>query len=471
VYGPPPDPRQILLDAGPLVEPWAWALCLLLCLLLWALAAPPRLPGPLRGGLFIVGAVVLLTAPALPLIDRVVLGSFPTLDKEGSLLFYLDGVHRRLLAHPIAATSDPAVRLIGVHVGHLWVTELFDLVLSPLGAFNAQGLLNLALGWGCMAWLCSRMGAAPAVALALALPFGMGLHVMRDLNWATIEKSAVFWLPLFALALHRAWQGGPGGARRLAPAVVFGLMTWMNLYFGLVAAALGALALAAEGLASLRQRQLRPQTRDLALACLACALPGLLLAGWQAQVMASGPALASPERFLWERAALDGFSLSPFRWNRLEVWRALDPVSLALAAVGLWRARRDSRVVFAVGAALLLALLSVGPVLWPRGPLPQDGVLNPLFMAAWKLLPGFDRVAKPEVFFEASWLLLLGAGALGLRAWRPGKALGIALVAAAMLSWLLLVRSHPVYPPFSAAQGSSLDAGWQERVFPAESGP
>ena len=77
------------------------------------------------------------------------------IDKAGSLLFYLDGVHQRMLLHPWLSPGDPAARLIGVHVGHLWITEIFDLVYSPVGAFNAQALLYPALAWY-GAWLLLR---------------------------------------------------------------------------------------------------------------------------------------------------------------------------------------------------------------------------------------------------------------------------------------------------------------------------
>lgn len=409
---------------------------------------------------------MLLTAPALGLVSDAVLGSFPTVDKEGSLLFYLDGVHVRQLASPLAAAHDPASRLIGVHTGHLWVTQAFDTVLSPHGAMNAQGLLNLGLGWGCMALLCRTAGASPPLALALGLPFGLGLHVVRDLNWYTIEKSAVFWLPLFFWTWLRAWQqaASPQGLRHaVASGVVYGLMSWMNLYFGLVSAVLGALAVCAELGASLRHRRLRDQTRVLLVASLACAGPGLLLAAWQGHVMSGGPALATPDQFLWERAALDSVVLWPPSWNRLEPWRALNPVACSLALWGTWRGRHRPEVRFFVAAGLLLALVAIGPVLWWRGPVPQEGIANPFFFGLRSLVPGFDRVAKPEVFFEGTWMLTLVAGACGLQG-RTFRRPFLAL-AGVTLAWLILVRTHPVYPPFAAFQPSGLDPDWTQRAF------
>ena len=469
MIGPSPDPRQVLLPAGIADEPVAWAISVGVGLGLALLGVRARgWPEAARGALLCLGLTLALTAPALGWIDAVALGSFPTTDKEGSLLFYLDGVHRRLLFEPLGAAADPAARLIGVHTGHLWVTEAFDLLLSPLGAMNAQGLLNAALGWGCMALLARSLGASAGLALALGLPFGLGLHVMRDLNFYTIEKSAVFWLPLFSWAGLRAWRRGERW--RWLPALIYGVMSWMNLYLGLVGAALGALAMLAEGGASLRARSLRPETRRLAVACGACAVPGVALALWQHQVMSGGPALATPEQFLWQRAALDSLTLNPPRWNRLELGRALNPVALTLAGLGLWRGRRTGLGRFFCLAGLTLAALSLGPVLWWRGPDPRAGIPNPIYLAAWHTVPGFWRVAKPEVFFEGTWMLALAGGAWGARdrpLWRWEGVVWPALVVAA---WLALVRSHPAYPPFAAAQQGALDAGWTERVFSAEQG-
>lgn len=467
MIGPPPDPRQVLLPAGIADEPVAWAVSVGVGLALTLVGLRARgWPEAARGALVCFGLTFALTAPALGWVDAAVLGSFPTIDKEGSLLFYMDGVHRRLLFDPLAASGDPAARLIGVHTGHLWVTELFDLVTSPFGAMNAQGLVNAALGWACMALLARALGAPAGLALALGLPFGLGLHVMRDLNFYTIEKSAVFWLPLFAWAGLRAWQRG--GRWRWLPAVVYGLMTWMNLYLGLVGAALGALAMFSEGQAAARRRHLRPETRHLAAACLACAAPGLALALWQHHVMSGGPALGTPEQFLWQRAALDSVTLHPAQWNRLELGRALNPVALSLSLLGLWRGRTTGLGRFFLGAGLALAALSLGPVLWWRGPDPEAGIPNPVYFAAWHAVPGFWRVAKPEVFFEGAWMLALAGGAWGCRdrpLWRWERLLWPTLVTVA---WLALVRTHAAYPPFAAIQQSALDATWSERAFSAE---
>lgn len=458
MYGPPPDPRQVALDLSPGAAPLPYLVCVAVGLGLTALAAWRRPPGWLRGLLFVLGQVVLLTMPLAGVLDDVVFGAFPTIDKEGSLLFYLDGVHRRVTFDPLGAAADPAARLIGVHVGHLWVTALFDVVLSPIGAFNAQALVYPALGWAGAALLLREVSGDGRVALVLGMPFGMGLHVFRDLNWYTIEKAAVFWLALFAWALYRSWRDG--GWWPVVTGLLYGLMSWMNLYLGLVGAALGALGVAWVGVGAIRSGSARPGAQGVALACAACVATGLPLALWQHHVMAGGPALATPEQFLTQRAALDGVSLWPPAWNRLEVWRALDPVGVALAAVAVVRRWEDRRVRFGALAGLVLFGLSLGP-----DPVPGAGVPNPLYMLAWHVVPGFWRVAKPEVFFEATWLLMLALAALELAARKPSTRVLVGVYGVMVAGWLMAVRTHPVYPAFSEARETTLDEGWERRVF------
>jgi hypothetical protein len=449
----------VVLDLSLVEAPLPYLGCALVGLALSLFALWRRPPASLRAGAFILGQVVLLTAPLLFVLPDAVFGAFPTIDKEGSLLFYLDGVHRRVMAAPLEAAADPAARLIGVHVGHLWVTELFDLVLEPLPAFSAQGLLYPAFGWGAAALLLYALCGDVRVAVLLGMPFGMGLHVFRDLNWYTIEKAAVGWLALFAWALLRAWRDR--GPWPWVAGLVYGLMAWMNLYLALVGAALGALALLWVGAGALRDRAAGSGLRGLGAACLACAAAGLPLALWQHHVMSGGPALGTPEQFLTERAALDGVSLWPLAWNRLELWRALDPVAGIASVVGLGLAlRTDRRVQFALLAGVVLAALSLGP-----DPVPGSGLPNPVYIAAWHVVPGFWRVAKPEVFFEATWLLALGVGAIGLARLRPGRATLAALYTVMALCWLGLTRTHPAYPAFTQPLETTLDEGWQRRVF------
>ena len=147
MYGPPPAPPHLTLLYPLGDEGWRYAICLMFCLVCSGVAMIRRLPPELRLLSFIIGQVALLTAPFAATMTEAVYGSFPTIDKSGSLLFYLDGVHQRVLLSPLDAVNDPAARLIGAHVGHLWLTALFDLVLEPFAASNAQAMFNLCLGW------------------------------------------------------------------------------------------------------------------------------------------------------------------------------------------------------------------------------------------------------------------------------------------------------------------------------------
>src|SRR3982750_4717412 len=100
-------------------------------LLISALAAVRSLPEWLRALTFVLGQTIALTTPLAAVLDRWVYGAFPTIDKAGSLLFLPGGVHHHMLTDPAGSLHDPAAHLIGVQFGHLWVTELFDVVLSP----------------------------------------------------------------------------------------------------------------------------------------------------------------------------------------------------------------------------------------------------------------------------------------------------------------------------------------------------
>jgi hypothetical protein len=448
VYGPPPDPRQVLVELTLAEHGLLIALCVALGLALSGLFFVRRLPEPARVLAFVLGQVIALTSPLFLVLDRWVLGSYPTIDKAGSLLFYLDGVHQRLTLQPVESLTDPAARLIGVHVGHLWITQVFDLVLQPFGAMNAQGMLWMVLGWLFAALFVREVSTHRdwGTALTLGFPFGMGLHVLRDLNWYTIEKVAVGLLALFAFTTLKALR--EGGRWRLLAGLAYALMAWINWYLALVGACSAALALLIQWLWGARQRQ-RPSS-DLLLACLAsaiCALPLVLL---QLALLSGEGTLGDPEAFLYERAMLDSFELWPPRWNRLELWRA---VNLPFVGLGLYALRRRDPLLWGMGAlAGLLLLLALGPM-------PFEGVWNPVYMGLRELVPGFWRIAKPEVFFEGSYLLLLAMASRALD--RP---LPRWLYPLLLIGWLWAVRSHPVYPGFSEFLPLELSEGWTQQV-------
>jgi hypothetical protein len=420
--------------------PIPWALCLIGGLGVTALALVGRFPPALRAFFFCLGQVVFWTAPLAGHLEPDLYGAFPTIDKSGSIAFYLDGVHRRLVAHPIASLSDPAVQLIGIHVGHLWLVEVFDTFLSTAGAFNAQALLYPTLGWWSAALLCTILGSSWSTGIALGFGFGMGLHVFADLNWYTVEKAAVFVLALYAASLAKTFQGGRWWVLSVVAWLGCALMNW---YFALVAAVGAAVLLVCT------------RSVHLARACAATTLLALPLAWFQFQLLGGAAHPGSPEAYLYGRAALDVVSLADGTWNRLELWRALDPIFVAVAAWGTWKTRQEAttRVLLAAGSVFLL--LSLGPF-----PL---GLSNPLWLGLRAVVPGFWRVAEPEVFFQGT---LLCALAIGARALGPHPRAWMYPVVAAI--WVVSVETHPAFPGFSVFREPRLAPAWTHRETPGK---
>lgn len=422
MYGPPPDPRQVYAPTGIFSEPWAWVACLVIgAALAWA-------AGTKRPFLFILGATLALTTPFGAFATTYVWGQFPTIDKAGSLLFYLDGVMWRFWD-----PSDPAIRLIGVHVGHLWVSAAFDVFVSSTAAFNLQAFLNLVLGWYCAWLLLDELSGDREVSLVLAFPFGMGLHLFRDINWYTIEKSGVYWIPLYAWALVKAYR--VGGRWIGVAALIYVATLFYNFYLGVLCAGIGALALLA-------------RKRDVTLAVGASALAALPLVALQLATMRGDGALGDPETFLTQRAALDIFELWPPKWNRLEAWRALNVVALGLAAVGF--AQRKNRWIG--GVALAFFVLALGPV------------HNPVYLLLFEVIPGFWRIAKPETFFHVTWLAILVVATRVLADAKPSRPVVATIGALFAVGWAVSIRAHPVYPRFTLPLDLTLSEDWERSV-------
>lgn len=426
MYGPAPTPQQITASISPTLF---WG-CVVIGFLISCVALSTRLNSGTRAAFFCLGQVVMLTAPLALVLPDVVFGDFPTIDKAGSYFYYQSGVHQQFLFHPITALNDCGVQLIGVHMGHLWITEFFDLFLSDYGAFNAQALLYPALAWWCAALFFQEISGRWVNALVLGLPFGLGLHVYRDLNWYTIEKAAIFLLPLFAWTFYRVFLAHARGDRRAIrvakrwAALCFALAAFVNWYLALVIGVGTALTV------------LLSRSKVLFKTLLLCILVFLPLLCLQLALVAKGSP-ASPEAFLNQRAALDHFSLVPLRWNRLELLNALNPVALLLVVWALLRSRKEAIDKVLLGVALGLFVFSLGPNL-------ANEVQNPVYMLAWNVVPGFWRVAKPEVFFYGTWLCLLAVTA------RAGSTRSLAWAYPFMVvGWIFWVRGHPAYPGFS----------------------
>jgi hypothetical protein len=151
------------------------------------------------------------------------------------------------------------------------------------------------------------------------------------------------------------------------------------------------------------------------------------------------------------------------------VWRACNPVVLTLSALGAWRWRRDPRLWAVLLSCAGVFAVSVGPVVLPGDALDAPRMANPLYLAVHAVVPGFWRMAKPEVFFEVVWLAaIVGAGA-ALRGLTG--TLRMLCILAILAVWWPLVRLHSAYPGLSAPQESALDPRWQQRVFDAPTTP
>ncbi len=410
LYGPPVDPRELAVFP----EPWAWALSLLVGALLLAW-------GWKRSSLAtVLGAVIVLTAPALAMVPVATWGHFPTIDKAGSLSFYKLGAHWASFD-----TSAEATRLIGVSMGHLWVSAALDTFLAPFAAMNAQALLNLGLGWYFGARVCAAAGSSPGAALVGGMGFGLGLHALRDVNWYTVEKCGQGWLALYVLCLVRAHR--VGGRWVAGAGVAYFWAFYYNSYWGVLGALAGGLALAFGNAGS---------RAAVAASCLG-GLPFVIL-----QLPAlNNDSLPEPAAFA-QRAALD--VLTPVAWNRLELWRAVDLAAVALAAVALGAARRPHVEPSPGGARVttpFLVLCVAVPTVLALGP------ATPLW-TAFSALPGMWRFAKPETFFH---LAVLALGVLASRGVDRLKLDARAVLSVQAALWLWAVRAHAVYPQFSAA--------------------
>ena len=414
-YGPAPDPAEMAYAADFSTVPVAWVLCVGAGLAVAWFGRRSTL-------LAVVGLTVALTAPAAALFPSAVWGAWPTIDKSGSLHFLAMNAQFHSFD-----PSAPATQLIGMSMGHLWVTWLFTFFVPAFAASNLHALLNLVLGW----WLASRLAVAAGTperwAITAGFPMGLGLHLMRDINWYTIEKSGTWTLTLYVLCLVQAQRGRRGWI--VGAAAAYALAFYYNSYHGVLGALVGAGALIVGG-------------RNTRLAVVASALAALPLLALQLPSLQNAQ-LPPPAAFA-ERAALDVVTWVPPEWNRLELWGAVDGIVALAALATVLRAfrfanaadvpaARQSRFELLLFAGLLVpAILSLGPT-------------TPLW-TGFQALPGMWRFAKPETFFH---LVILGMTVLSGRALHRGRWHPRTVLVLQLALWVWLVRMHPAYPAFT----------------------
>ena len=416
LYGPPTDPAEQDFAAGVMDVPWEWGGCVVFGVV--AVVVGARMVRHARydqdwrdvlgGALLIAGVVLGLTAPAGGLVLRAAWGHFPTVDKLGSMHFL--GQHACLAAFD---TGTVATRLIGVSLGHLCIGELLVSAggshFPGFAAMNIQALFNLWLAGWTASRLFREVGATRWAAIIAALPLALSLHQLRDVNWYTIEKSGVGWLFLYAWMLVRANERGLGWIGVAAAAYLWAF--FYNSYWGVLGAVGAGLAL-----------PFLHRTGRLAVALSAVAALPL--------VIRQLPALANPTlpgaTAFAERAALDVLTLT--EWNRLELYAALDIPSIVLAAAAIPLVSRKL-----LAAAAIPVILALGPA-------------TPVW-TAFTMLPGMWRFSKPETFFHLDVLVIGTLASLVLSRRTPRQQVGIAVLM--LISWLVLVRTHPVYPGFS----------------------
>jgi hypothetical protein len=141
-------------------------------------------------------------------------------------------------------------------------------------------------------------------------------------------------------------------------------------------------------------------------------------------------------------------------------------VALGLAAYWLYTTGTSVRLWKGLFIAAALFSISLGPVILPGSELDAPVLSNPVYMGLHHVVPGFWRVAKPEVFFQPIWLLLLVASACGLRTvLSRNRAMGLACIGLMLAVWWPLVRAHPAFPGMSAPIESTLSPTWEREVF------
>jgi len=215
--------------------------------------------------------------------------------------------------------------------------------------------------------------------------------------------------------------------------IVFFIVTWINVYWGILSTILGV----CYGAASL----IKKNNQGNLLKGIASCIPfGIFIAVIQLALMSKNIVLGSKEDFLI-RASLDTFDIVNFEWNRMGLWRAINPVILICSLMGIWKKKVPKRILI---IAILFLLLSIGPE-------PSPTIKNPIYLFLG-IIPGFWRFAKPEIYFLISYGCLCVA-AVQIELSKP-------ILILISLIWLVGLYSSEAFPYLTVFIESSLSPNW-----------
>ena len=376
--GPPPDPKQVLIEPTSSAYFYSCLLGIVLLGLTWFRALEK-----FKIVLYCCAIICIATAPLIGMTLEGWIGAYPTIDKQGSVFFFEQGVHKMIIFNPIDALNHRGVQLIGFHMGHLWITEIFALFVNSNVAFNLHMVLNLGLNVGMTYLLISRVK-NDTQALIFSTIFGLGIHTILDIQWYTIEKSSLYCLPIFWMALKNRWSPRVLG-------LTFFSICFINLYFGMICALFAPLYLGIE------KKFLRKY--------FALFIAGVLVAAGQIWLTQKAPTLATPEEYLTMRAAQDCFSLGELKWARIPMLLAINPIALSLGIYAAVQKNWNKELT----CAAVFFFLSLGPnFVW--------NIPNPMYLL-WTKIPMLWRFSEPEIFFHITYLVLLKNAAS--REWKP----------------------------------------------------
>ena len=413
--GPPIDKREILYIPTMYDHMSTITIALLLLYLAYRAWQKQKYISNLNLLLISIATVCICTSPWLAISTKYVIGAYPTIDKEGSFLFYQNGVHVRALLHPIDSLADKSVQLIGFHMGHLWINQFFDVFVSNYAVCNLQVLANLALNlYSCYLLfetqqtlytendsvsghipnsIANRRTHISWSLFIVSVCFSLQLHILRDIHWYTVEKSAMypiflFWREILLLEKRQT--------NRYLLGIYYFFATYINFYWGIVLGILGALYTIKTAIQKNKPLNLY---KNMAI----CICIGMVIGIYQ--MLLQKTPFATQEEFA-VRASLDIFDIVHLDWNRMGFWRAIHPLILLFAggtvAGTLHKKIKEKSIqynaldkktldmVFLLITAIIFAFLSFGPTIY--------GYTNPIYWL-FSQLPGMWRFAKPEIFF------------------------------------------------------------------------